>query len=67
MKNVRFRFYVANNCNTYYATSFKAILSFCKKHDFVVTHWYTYLPFTEERKAAERCGRGVYCIIDDNY
>jgi hypothetical protein len=66
MRNVNYKFYIANNNNTYFATSYKAMTSFCKKHNLVVTYWYTYLPFTEEREAAIRCGRGIYCINDDN-
>ena len=67
MKNVNVKFKVATNSNTYYATSLKAAQSFCKKNDFVMTSWYTYLPMTCEKKVAQKCGRGVYCILETNY
>lgn len=66
MKNINVKFNVATNSNTYFATSLKAAASFCKKNDFVMTYWYTYLPFTSEKKAAIKCGRGVYGILDNN-
>lgn len=66
MKNLNWKFKVATNDNTYYATSLKAINCFCRKNDFVLTEYYTYLPFTCEKRLMVRCGWGVYCIPDNN-
>lgn len=66
MRNINVKFKVATNSNTYFATSIKTMASFCKKHDFVVTCWYSYLPLSDEKKAAIKCGRGVYGILDNN-
>ena len=66
MKNVRFKFYVTTNSNTYYATSLKAIAGFCRKNDFVLSVYYPHHPFMYEVKTAKRCGWGVYCIPDNN-
>ena len=66
MRNVNIKFKVATNRNIYYATSLTAAKNFCKKHDFIVLHFYGHIPTTEEKKAAIRCGWGVYCIPDNN-
>jgi hypothetical protein len=66
MKNVRFKFYVTTNSNTYYATSLKAIAGFCRKNDFVLSEYYPYIPLINEKKAAIKCGWGVYGILDNN-
>ena len=62
MKNAKFKFYVTTNSNTYYATSLKAIAGFCRKNDFVLSVYYPYIPLINEKKAAIKCGWGVYCI-----
>lgn len=66
MRNINVKFKVATNSNTYFATSIKTMASFCKKHDFVVTYWYSYLPSISEKKSAVKVGRGVYGIPDNN-
>lgn len=66
MKNVRFKFYVTTNSNTYYATSLKAINNFLRKNDFVLSEYYPYIPLPNEIKVAKRCGWGVYGILDNN-
>lgn len=65
MKNVKFKFRVANNTNNYYATSLKAISGFCRKNDFVLIDYYSYIPCTFENKTAKRCGWGVYGLINN--
>ena len=66
MKNVRFKFYVTTNSNTYYATSLKAINNFLRKNDFVLSTFYPYIPLINEKKAAIKCGWGVWGIPDNN-
>ena len=67
MRNINVKFKVATNSNTYFATSLKAAASFCRKNDLVMTHWWdTYLPSISEKKAAIKCGWGVYGIPDNN-
>lgn len=66
MKNVQFKFKVTSNNNTYYATSLKAISSYCKLNDLVLTDYYHHFPIFWERKSAHKCGRGIYCILDSN-
>lgn len=60
------KFKVAGNSNTYFATSLKAINHFLRVNGLVLTDFYTYLPFTEERKTAEHIDWGVWCIPDNN-
>lgn len=67
MKILNWKFKVATNDNTYYATSLKAINCFCRKNDFVLTEFYTYLPLTCEKKQMVKCGWGVYGITETNY
>lgn len=62
MRNVKIEFTVANNSNLYYATSFKAILDFCKRNDFVILDYSSHIPTPHERKVSSKVGRGVYCI-----
>lgn len=66
MRNVKIEFTVANNSNLYYATSFKAILDFCKRNDFVILDYSSHISTLAEKKSAVKCGRGIYCIIDNN-
>ncbi|MEM3714426.1 MAG: hypothetical protein QXF82_05700 [Nitrososphaeria archaeon] len=66
MKNLKWKFYVTTNNNTYYATSLKAIASFCRKNDFVLSDYYTYLPLICEKKQMSKCGWGVWGIPDNN-
>ena len=66
MRNAKFKFYVTTNSNTYYATSLKAINCFLRKNDFVLSEYYPYIPLINEKKAAIKCGRGVWGIIDNN-
>lgn len=66
MKNVRFKFYVTTNSNTYYATSLKAINCFLRKNNFVLSVYYPYIPLINEKTAAIKCGWGVWGIIDNN-
>lgn len=66
MKNVQFKFKVKTNNNTYYATSLQAITSFCKRNDFVLSDYYHHFPILWERKAAHKCGRGIWGIIVDD-
>jgi hypothetical protein len=65
MKNVNVRFTVMTNNNVYFATSLKAAISFCKKNDFVIDRDWNVdsISITEQNKA-EKCGRGVYWIVD---
>ena len=66
MRNVNFKFYVTTNSNTYYATSLKAINNFLRKNDFVLSTFYPYIPLINEKKAAIKCGWGVWGIPDNN-
>ena len=66
MKNVKIKFRVTTNYNTYYATSLTAALNFCNKNDFFILYFYGHIPTTEEKKVAKRCGWGVWGIIDNN-
>ena len=66
MGNVKFKFYVTTNSNTYYATSLKAINNFLRKNDFVLSTFYPYIPLINEKKAAIKCGWGVWGIPDNN-
>ena len=66
MRNVNFKFYVTTNSNTYYATSLKAINNFLRKNDFVLSTFYPYIQHINEKKAAIKCGWGVWGIIDNN-
>ena len=66
MKNVTWKFKVAGNDNTYFATSLKAINCFLRKNGLVLTAYHPYHPFMYEVKTATRCGWGVYCIPDNN-
>ena len=66
MRNVKFKFYVTTNDNTYYATSLKAINCFLRKNGLVITLFYPYLPLQCEKKQMQRCGWGVYGILDNN-
>jgi hypothetical protein len=64
MKNVTVRFTVIRNNNVYWATSLKAAVSFCKANDFVIDRDWNMHPSITEQNTAEKCGRGVYCILD---
>jgi hypothetical protein len=64
MKNVTVRFTVMTNNNIYWATSLKAAVSFCKANDFVINRDLNMTPNVTEQNIAEKCGRGVYCILD---
>jgi hypothetical protein len=64
MKNVTLRFTVYTNNNVYWATSLKAAVSYCKKHDFVIDRDWDMTPSIGEQNKAEKCGRGVYCILE---
>jgi hypothetical protein len=64
MKNVTVRFTVTTNDNIYFATSHKAKYSFCKQNDFVVDRdWDINATSITEQNTAEKCGRGIYCIL----
>lgn len=52
------------NNNVYWSTSLKAAVSFCKANDFVIDRDWNMTPSITEQNAAEKCGRGVYCILD---
>lgn len=64
MKKVEVRFTVMTNNNVYWSTSLKAAVSFCKANDFVIDRDWNMAPSIMEQNTAEKCGRGVYCIID---
>ena len=64
MKKVSVRFTVSTNNNVYFATSLKAAVSFCNAHDLVIQNDRTHTPSITERNTAEKCGRGVFCILD---
>lgn len=64
MKNVTVRFTVMTNNNVYWATSLKAAASFCKANDFVINRDWNMTPSKTEKKAAIKCGRGVWGIPD---
>jgi len=67
MKNVQLRFTVMTNQNVYWATSLKSAVSFCKQNDFVIkTEEWDMIPSINEQNSAKKCGRGVYCILDEN-
>jgi hypothetical protein len=67
MKNLNWKFKVATNDNTYYATSLKAINHFLRENDFVLTEYYPYIPLTCEKKIMQKCGWGVWGISDTEY
>lgn len=60
------KFKVAGNDNTYFATSLKAINHFLRTNGLVLTDFYTYLPFTCERKIAKHIDWGIWCIPNNN-
>ena len=63
MKKVNVRFTVTTNCNIYFATSQKAMVSFCKKYDFCIDRdWGIDAVSITQQNQAEKCGRGIYCI-----
>ena len=66
MRNLNWKFKVAGNDNTYYATSLKAINHFLRENGLVLTDYYPYLPLQCEKKQMQRCDWGVYCIPDNN-
>ena len=65
MKNATVRFTVMTNRNVYFASSMKAAVSFCKANDFVISRdWDIETTSITERNTAVKCGRGVWCILD---
>ncbi len=65
MKKVTVRFTVMTNDNIYFATSHKAKASFCKENDFVISRDFDIKATSiTEQNTAEKCGRGVYCILE---
>lgn len=65
MKKVTVRFTVMTNRNTYFASSMKSAVSFCKANDFVIHRdWDIQATSITERNTAQKCGRGVWCILD---
>lgn len=64
MKNVTVRFTVMTNNNVYLSTSLKAAVSFCKANDFIIDRDWNMTPSITEQNTAEKCGRGVYCVLD---
>ena len=66
MKNTKFKFTVFTNYNFYYSTSLQAAKSFCNKNNLVILNYWNHIPTLAEKKSAQKCGRGVYCIQDNN-
>lgn len=66
MKNQKLFFKVTTNSNVYYATSLNVAERFCKKNDFIIINYWNTSPTLAEKKAAIKCGWGVYCILDNN-
>ena len=64
MKKVTVRFTVSTNNNIYWATSMKAMIAFCTQHDFSIMRDDYMTPSITDQNKAEKCGRGVYCILD---
>jgi hypothetical protein len=65
MKNVTIRFTVMTNSNLYFATSILTANAFCKKNDLVIDRdWDINSVSIKQQNIAEKCGRGVYCILD---
>ena len=62
MKNVTLRFTVMTNENIYWATSLKAAVAFCKKHDFQISRDWELAPSISDKNKAEKAGRGVWCV-----
>ncbi len=66
MRNLNWKFKVAGNDNTYFATSLKAINHFLRTNGLVLTDFYPYVPSTYEIKTAEHIDWGVWCIPNNN-
>jgi hypothetical protein len=64
MNKVTVRFTVMTNNNIYWATSLKSAVWFCNQNDMVIDKDLYITASITERNTAEKCGRGIYCILD---
>jgi hypothetical protein len=61
------KFTVAGNNNYYFATSEKTQKAFCDRNGFTIDQSHTQYPSEQDKKVAEKAGRGVWVIEASTY